>query len=525
MNSFSEKKFLGLDAGHRSRKLAALLKRFLLEPDYTLLDEYDRLQALADDGPQLRNRERRAIYDAYVEQRRRGGLGPERSVSTALIARTVYGDGGDRDEALAAAIPYEVLLHNIRSGHNTGSILRTADAFGFRRVHLSGYSPGPEHDAVRAAALGAESWVPVSHHEDAARAVEAYRAAHPGAKIIALEATPHALEIDEFEWPPEALIVPGNEELGVPETLLDLADHIVRIPMYGRKASLNVANAFAVAAHAVRRSLERARVATVSLRIEPIGTFHCNLHFRQDAPRQGSLNSGDDTGLLRLFAGRNFEQALRDLDGFERIWLIYEFHANADDGWRPTAQPPRAGVGRVGLFASRSPYRPSRLGLSCVELVNITGREVTVRGFDLLDGTPVYDIKPYIPYADAFPGSRAGWTDGPAEERFTVEFTPDAAERASWIRKQSGLDLAAFARTQLSAFPTDASRKRVTNAGDESYVIAHRTWRLGFHVRGQAVAVDGVWSGYDAEELTAPEDVYADKDVHRAFQQRFARED
>ncbi len=516
---FSKKKFLGLEAAHRSRKLADLLKQALLDADKSVgaLDEYDRLQGLAGDGPALVRRDPRSIYDAYLEQRRRGGLGPERSVLAVLV------DTGDRAEPRGPEIPYEVLLHNLRSGYNIGSILRTADAFGFQRVHLSGYSPGPENDAVRAAALGAETWLPVLRFDNAAGALEEYRSLHPNAKIIALESTSQALDIEDFPWPAEALLIAGNEELGISADLLEAADHVVAVPMYGRKASLNVANAFAVAAYSARRSLNRrAQNSPPPPELEPIGVFHCNFRYRQDAPRQGSLNSVGEPGVLRLAQGRNFEQALRDLDGFDRVWLIYDFHANAGAGWRPTTRPPRQDVERVGLFASRSPYRPNRLGLSCVELVSIQGREVTVRDFDLLDGTPVYDIKPYIPYADAFPDAAAGWTEAVSEERFTVEFTAGAAERTLWIREHGDLDLESFARTQLAAYPTDDSRKRVTHSGDDCYVIAYRTWRLEFRLEERTITVCDVYSGYADEDLNAPHDRYGDRAVHLEFRLRFS---
>jgi tRNA-Thr(GGU) m(6)t(6)A37 methyltransferase TsaA len=101
--------------------------------------------------------------------------------------------------------------------------------------------------------------------------------------------------------------------------------------------------------------------------------------------------------------------ALRSLDGFERIWLLYVFHMN--EGWSALVRPPRGPRVKRGLFATRSPHRPNPIGLSAVQLVSIEGRVLRVHGIDLLDGTPILDIKPYIPYADAFPDARAGWVD------------------------------------------------------------------------------------------------------------------
>lgn len=102
-------------------------------------------------------------------------------------------------------------------------------------------------------------------------------------------------------------------------------------------------------------------------------------------------------------------EALRSLDGFERIWVIYVFHMN--EGWSALVRPPRGPRVKRGVFATRSPHRPCPIGLSAVRLLGVEGRVLRVQGVDLLDGTPVLDIKPYVPYADAFPDTRAGWVD------------------------------------------------------------------------------------------------------------------
>lgn len=102
------------------------------------------------------------------------------------------------------------------------------------------------------------------------------------------------------------------------------------------------------------------------------------------------------------------EQVVHDLHGFERIWLIFAFHLS--EGWKSMVKPPRGGPKR-GVLATRSPHRPNSIGLSAVELIKVEGRTLHLRGVDLLDGTPVLDIKPYVPYADAFPGAKAGWID------------------------------------------------------------------------------------------------------------------
>ena len=100
--------------------------------------------------------------------------------------------------------------------------------------------------------------------------------------------------------------------------------------------------------------------------------------------------------------------AYRDLAGFERIWLVFVCHHS--EGWKGEVRPPRGGSKR-SVLATRSPHRPNAVGLSAVELVAVSDGALQVRGVDLLEGTPIIDIKPYVPYADAFPAARAGWID------------------------------------------------------------------------------------------------------------------
>ncbi|WP_136515414.1 tRNA (N6-threonylcarbamoyladenosine(37)-N6)-methyltransferase TrmO [Geomonas edaphica] len=144
----------------------------------------------------------------------------------------------------------------------------------------------------------------------------------------------------------------------------------------------------------------------------PIGTLRSPYARRIDAPHQGTVVAGTQTGTPAL-ATLELEEwldekAIQDLEGFERLWLIFAFHLS--EGWRSSVKPPRGGPKR-GVLATRSPHRPNSIGLSAVELVGIEGKTLHLRGVDLLDGTPVLDIKPYVPYADAFPHAKAGWID------------------------------------------------------------------------------------------------------------------
>ncbi len=156
------------------------------------------------------------------------------------------------------------------------------------------------------------------------------------------------------------------------------------------------------------------------MNINQIAIFHGPLREKFGIPRQSGL-AGSLEGSVELCGEYAREEALRGLEGFDRIWLIWGFSANSHVGWSPTVRPPRLGGNKtVGVFASRSPFRPNPLGLSCVRLERIEGTRLIVRGADLMDGTPIYDIKPYVPYADAFPEAAGGFTDSVGWETLEV---------------------------------------------------------------------------------------------------------
>ena len=250
----------------------------------------------------------------------------------------------------------------------------------------------------------------------------------------------------------------------------------------------------------------------------PIGIFRGAATYKYDAPRQGVFAGG--AGIIELAAGRNFETALRNLDGFERIWVIFLFDRNGGD-WRPTTRPPVAvpGLDRVGVFASRAPYRPNPIGLSCVRLVAVRGRILEIAAADLLDGTPVLDVKPYVPAADAFPDAKAGWVDAQRAARWQVDASAPFAAAATFVRAHGGPDLLATARLQLGTDPFDATRKRVTRTGDNAGTLSLRMFRLDFTADDAArtITLTALRSGYTSDELALPEDPYSDKALHRAF--------
>ena len=261
------------------------------------------------------------------------------------------------------------------------------------------------------------------------------------------------------------------------------------------------------------------------MQVSPIGTFFGDAVYKYDAPRQGRLFAGH-LGRIVLNEGQNFEMALRDLDGFERIWVIFQFHEN--EGWRPTTRPPvpPKGKDRVGTFASRSPYRPNPIGLSCVRLLKVEGLTLYVDEADLLNGTPVLDIKPYIPMADAFPDAKAGWVEKQEGDLWTVLADAPFDTQNRWIAERSSFDLESFARVQLSRgnFSKDvfdSTRRRLSIDADAcTGVLAYRTFRIHFSYSEseRKVVLLRISSGYAAEDLRdGAEDKYGDKQLHREF--------
>ena len=135
--------------------------------------------------------------------------------------------------------------------------------------------------------------------------------------------------------------------------------------------------------------------------------------------------------------------AVRRLEDFSHIWLIWEFSEAVRDTWSPTVRPPRLGGNvRMGVFATRSPFRPNPIGLSCVKLLKVEqdealGPVLTVSGADLMDGTPIYDIKPYIPYADCHPEAKGGFTTNVEMKPLTVDFPAELLEKVPQEKREA----------------------------------------------------------------------------------------
>jgi tRNA-Thr(GGU) m(6)t(6)A37 methyltransferase TsaA len=148
--------------------------------------------------------------------------------------------------------------------------------------------------------------------------------------------------------------------------------------------------------------------------LTPIGWVRSPYQRRFGTPQQAAAVDSDEEAVLELDPAAIPPSALADLVGMDRIWVLSWLHRGGT--WSPLVMPPRGPRIRRSLFSTRSPDRPNPIGLSAVRLVRISGCDLHVRGIDLIDGTPIVDVKPYLPYSDAFPDARAGWIDAIARD-------------------------------------------------------------------------------------------------------------
>jgi len=170
----------------------------------------------------------------------------------------------------------------------------------------------------------------------------------------------------------------------------------------------------------------------MSYSLDPIGIVRSPFKEKFAIPRQPRLVTNVKTR-IEMLPPYHRDEAFSGLEAFSHIWVVFLFHQCMEQEWKPTVRPPRLGGNRrLGVFATRSTFRPSHIGLSAVELAGI-GREedklmVSIRGADLLDETPVLDIKPYVPYTDAIPEASGGFAPQPPEAAMDVCFAPEAEQ-------------------------------------------------------------------------------------------------
>jgi tRNA-Thr(GGU) m(6)t(6)A37 methyltransferase TsaA len=267
------------------------------------------------------------------------------------------------------------------------------------------------------------------------------------------------------------------------------------------------------------------------------------LRERRQAPRQSSL-AENVNAQLELYSADWLELALRDLESWSHLWIVFLFHLNTS--WEPLVQPPR-GTARRGVFATRSPHRPNPVGLSAVKLERREGHILHLSRVDILDGSPVLDIKPYVPYADALPEASSGWLESESADLYQVRYLELAEAQFALLNEASlaardsdalvsahgpvnptnttsfcaaaaralGAALREELSSVLSAGPEQPKYRRIQRNGTD-YRIALKEWRAYFTVQDRQIIVLRIGSGYRAAERASNPDPRLD--LHRQLE-------
>lgn len=220
--------------------------------------------------------------------------------------------------------------------------------------------------------------------------------------------------------------------------------------------------------------------------LETVAKIHTDFPSKFGIPRQSGLVEGL-VGKIVLEPPFRSPQAVRGLEEFSHIWLIWGFSSNEPGHWSLTVRPPRlGGKKRMGVFATRSPFRPNQLGLSCVTLERVEpqtpeGPVLWVRGADLLDGTPIYDIKPYLPYTDSHPEASQGFTAQTRAHRLQVEFPPQLLD--CYPPDKQGAAIEVLAQDPRPAYVMDPQRV---------YGVSFGGYDIRFQVEGEKLTVRDV---------------------------------
>lgn len=261
-----------------------------------------------------------------------------------------------------------------------------------------------------------------------------------------------------------------------------------------------------------------------SLTLTPIGFIRTQKQVKFQARHQ-PVDGEAESNVLELLPGANYEQALQDLAGFERVWLLWWFHRN--ETWRPLVLPPRGPAQRRGVFATRSPHRPNPLGMTPVRLLGVKGRTLLLGACDLVDGTPVFDVKPYVPAYDSFPGAKAGWieeVDAWVEEpaRFTVVLSELAETQARWLRETWNVDFTPRLAELLARDPSPHRTRRIRKRPSGGFEIGCGAWRAAFDVSDTVVKVNALETGYPLRFLTREGyEAVPDREAQMAFLERW----
>lgn len=226
---------------------------------------------------------------------------------------------------------------------------------------------------------------------------------------------------------------------------------------------------------------------------EPIGFFHSECKEKYSVPSQPNRNYPNH-GFIQLNSQCQFEQALEGLEDFNLIWILFWFHQNSK--WKPKVLPPRGNKKR-GVFATRAPHRPNFIGLSCVELHGIEGLKLIITNHDLLDGTPILDIKPYINYADSLQASKQGWLEElPDSKEYIIEWAATAEEQCNYLLLKGNIEIKKMVETRLKINPFPSKNNRIKKVSDLDFELSYKEWRIYYVIDNSKIVILNVKSGY-----------------------------
>lgn len=220
-----------------------------------------------------------------------------------------------------------------------------------------------------------------------------------------------------------------------------------------------------------------------NINIQVIARMRSDFPTKFGIPRQSGLVEELESTIVFETEFRN-PDALRGIEGYSHLWIIWQFSEAVRQEWSPTVRPPRLGGNtRMGVFATRSPFRPNNLGLSCVKLIGIehtekNGTVLHVAGADLMDGTPIFDIKPYIPYSDSFPEAIGGFTDTAEDFILEVNFPTSLLELLPESKQQAAIGV-------LSHDPRPSYQRKE----DRIYGLTFAGFDIRFTVKGKLLSV------------------------------------
>lgn len=258
-----------------------------------------------------------------------------------------------------------------------------------------------------------------------------------------------------------------------------------------------------------------------TLTISSIGTFHGPRHSKSAIPRQGFLSQ--QTGYIEFEKGFDHKLAMTGLDQMSHIWVIYHFH-EANSPAKPLVRPPRAPDKQVGVYATRSPYRPNGLGLTLAKIEKVENGRLYLSQVDLLDQTPVFDLKPYVTDSDRPQNPRLGWID--EIETWTYTLSDTSEFQCEWLSQNGLSEVYDVLEAQLGTNPLQPDRKRLEALTDNTWRLAYRTWRLllKINTESRSSEVLELHSGYSDQDMNSQEDPYQDKDLHRRFRFQFKKQ-